>query len=83
MDRYTTPPGVVGRTVPPIRPPRPIDHQGSNERFLREMLQLLMANAEARTAAGSFGEVTLKFKWAAGKITDARFYPETTHKPEE
>lgn len=71
------------RTIPAVRPPRPSDNAGVNERFLRTILALVMENAEARTNAGSFGEVTLKFKWAGGRITDARFFPESTFKPEE
>ena len=79
MDRPTPSP----RVVPAVRPPRPVDAAGVNERFLRRVLALVSANAEHRTNGGSYGEVTIKIKWSGGKITDARFVEETTLKPDE
>ena len=72
------------------RPPAPArptrrgpDYTPINERTLRKVLAWITANAEHRTGGGSYGEVTVRFAYAAGKITQARLVEETIIKPDE
>ena len=61
----------------------PADCSGKNERFVRDVLRLISANAEHRTEHKSYGEVVVKFTYAKGEITMARMVEETIIKPGE
>lgn len=67
---------------PPVRP-RSLQSPevAQNERFVRQVLALIVANCEHRGQHGIYGEVAVKFRYLDGVITEAKLVEETILKP--
>lgn len=54
-----------------------------NARLMKKLQVWLAANVEARTAARSYGVVTIRMEWADGVLKLSRLNDETVVAPEE